>query len=94
MDDTVSEYSKIRNESGSIKKQVVAFKIATEDKTKFTTPILNRCMNVWYQYRFAEQEHWEAIKGAAEAIISKSPGLSGAVQPTLDIANHKLATED
>ena len=76
MDDTVNEYSKIRNESGSIKKQVATFKIATEDKTKFTTPILNRCMNVWYQYRFAEQEVWEAIKGACETILAKTPGLS------------------
>lgn len=94
MDATVDEYSKIRSESGSIKKDVVTFKISTEDKAKFTTPILNRCMNVWYQYRFAEQEIWEAIKGSAEAILAKTPALTNTVQPTLDIANHKLKSED
>ena len=90
----MNEYAKIRNESGSIKIQVATFKIATEDKAKFTTPILNRCMNVWYQYRFAEQEVWEAIKGTAETILEKTPRLSGQVQPTLDIANQRLKTED
>ena len=62
---TVFEYAKIRNNAGSTKVKEANYGIVAEDKAKFTSPILNRCMAVWYVYRTAEKE---ALKLLAEAV--------------------------
>ncbi|MDE2506246.1 MAG: hypothetical protein KGM43_03440 [Planctomycetota bacterium] len=77
----VVQYAKIRNEEGSLREKVVADGITREDQAKFLTPILNRSMNVWYQYRKAEQEVHQALEDALDALVQRVPDLEDAAKP-------------
>lgn len=72
-DVVVAEYSKIRSASGSLKVEEASYNLSADDKKKFTTPILNRCMSVWYNYRFAERQVLETLDEAMKAYLVTVP---------------------
>ncbi len=84
MQGVVVQYAKIRNESGSLRKKVVTDQITKEDQAKFLTPILNRSMNVWYQYRKAEQQVHQTLEAALDAVVERVPDLENAARPVRD----------
>lgn len=92
MQNTVAEYSKIRNNSGEYRAEVKASPaISAEDEKKFLTTILNKCMRVWYNYRNAERQVYELLEEGLEAIVGSQP----AAQTVLTkVQNHLGASGD
>jgi hypothetical protein len=90
MRDTISEYSKIRSNDGAVKVKEAQYGIKSEDKTRFTTPILNRCMAVWYQYRSAEIQALKMVAAALVGRVKQDP-TDDAAMAALDEVKQELA---
>lgn len=91
--DTISVYAGIRNESGEVKKRVAEAKITTDDKAKYLTPILNKCMARWYEFRDAEAEFFGHAATIADELESKFPAESVASVKLIREAVSKARSE-